>query len=160
MNKSELIYKSNIRYFGNSFSLVSLLTLFFFSFFIFINELIINDFKIIFYILNTLIFIFLLWLLIATEIRFFYIFDDHVEIYHPLYIKKFKWLIIKNQEIKGLILRNSIDGSEIVITSNKRRSFLVNEIEDKKKILNHFYKLNIPIKIYSQAEEDQHLIER
>jgi hypothetical protein len=112
---------------------------------------------------------FLLWLLIATEIRYFYIYENRVDIYHPLY--HHKWKTIYNQDILRIHYSGGgaigVDGPEIFILNKKKRFFLpvkngfiVFNVEDKKKVLNHFHKLNIPIKIYSQIEEDQYLIER
>jgi hypothetical protein len=112
---------------------------------------------------------FLLWLLIATEIRYFYIYENRVEIYHPLYYHK--WRTIYNQDILKIVYSGGgaigKDGPGIFIIIKKiifflpaKNGFIVFNVEDRKKVLTHFHKLNIPIKIYSQAEEDQHLIEK
>jgi len=104
------------------------------------------------------------------EIRYYYIYDDRVEIHHPLYCRNHRWKTIENKDIIRVEYSPGSrgDGPKIFILKKERRGlswlkrsgFEVKKIEDKKTVLNHFYKLNIPIKNYSNREEDQQLIDK
>lgn len=172
MKKSEPIYKSNFVFFGNSFLLVLFFSFLYTLFLMAISESTLDKISIFQIIIISIIYLFVIWLLIATEVRHFYIYDNRVEIHHPFYSKRFRWEIIYNQDIMKIQFSGGgakgMEGPEIFIIKKKRRvffslkkkGFLTKKIEDRKIVLNHFNRLNIPIKIYSEAEEDQHLIDK
>ncbi len=169
MKNSDLIYKSKNKFFGITFFLLCFISLLYTLFLMALSEPTLDKYQIFQIIIISIIYLFLFWLLIATEVRYVYIYDDRVEIHHPFYHKRFKWSILYNQDIMKVgFSGGGNDGPEIFIVKKKRRGlfglkrcgFIVLKIEDRKIVLNHFNKLNIPIKIYSEAIENQHLIDK
>ena len=170
MENLKPIYKSRIDFFGTSLYLVLFFTFLYTLFLMAFGGSTLDKICIFQIIIISLVYSFVIWLLIATEVRYIYIYDDRVEIHHPFYHKRFKWEIIYNQDIMKIQFTGTtgMDKPEIFIVKKKRRSFFglkrrgfnVFKIEEKKTVLNHFYRLNIPIKIYSEAEENQHLIDK
>jgi hypothetical protein len=169
MENPKLLYKSPIRF----FNIVEFTLFFSFLCFSYIAIIICSDLKFVtLYIVVIIIFYLLfVWTIFASNLSILLIYEDRIEVKHRLYFKKYRCRMFYNKEIIEVRLvsaggRGAESPGFRIITSKRgliktRKIFCyVNKLEDRKKVINHFYNLFIPIKIYSNREEDQHLIER
>jgi hypothetical protein len=168
MENPKLIYKSPI-YLSST-----VIFILFFAFLCGIIIAMIIDSDLVFKALNItvtiLLYLLLVSKLLADSLSIVFIYEDRIEIKHLLYLKKYRYRIFYNNEIKQVRLvpvSRGVDAPSFhIITSKKglikirKNVCYAKKFEDKKKVINHFYNLDIPIKIYSLAEENQHLIEK
>ena len=127
-------------------------------------------FKALYVVVTILLYLLFVWTLLASRLSIVFIYEDRIEVKKWIFFKKHHYHIFYNEEIKEVRLvpgGKGEDAPSFQILTSKKGSIKVRKnicyakkLEDKKKVINHFYNLYIPIKIYSQDEEDQHLIER